>query len=80
MSNRSTQKEFRDYLAQLRKFLVYLPSSTPDIVMMGDFNLPHADWITGQCRSGATTDEKEMVSALYSLAFDHFLRKHSNIR
>ena len=73
VNHRSTQKQFRDYLAQLRKFLVSLPSPTPDIVMMGDFNLPHADWITGQCRSGATTDEKEMVSALYNLAIDHFL-------
>ena len=73
VSHRSTHKQFRDYLAQLRKFLVSLPSPTPDIIMMGDFNLPHADWITGQCRSGATTDEKEMVSALYNLAIDHFL-------
>ena len=73
MSNRSTIKQFSDYLSQLKKFLVSLPSPTPDIFMMGDFNLPHANWTTGKCRSGATTDEQDMVTALYNLAIEHFL-------
>ena len=41
--------------------------------MMGDFNLPHADWISGQCSTGASTDEQEMVKALYELSLDFFL-------
>ena len=34
--------------------------------MMGDNNLPHANWTTGQCSTGATTDVQEMVPALYN--------------
>ena len=41
--------------------------------MMGDYNLPHADWISGQCTSGASTDEQDMVRALYELSLDYFL-------
>ena len=69
--HRSTVKEFRAFLAQLKEFLVSLPSPTPDIVMMGDFNLPNGNWTTGQCSPGATTDEQEMVTALYNLASEH---------
>ena len=41
--------------------------------MMGDFNLPHANWITGECTAGASTDEQEMVRMLYNLSLDYFL-------
>ena len=41
--------------------------------MKGDYNLPHADWITGECKAGATSDEQEMVRALYDLTLEHFL-------
>ena len=71
--HRSTYKEFSAYLKELKKFLSSLPSPTPDIVMMGDYNLPHADWISGQCTSGASTDEQDMVRALYELSLDYFL-------
>ena len=71
--HRSTIKQFKNYLTKLKKFLKSLPSPTPDIIMMGDFNLPHADWISGQCTSGASTDEQEMVRALYELTLEHFL-------
>jgi len=71
--HRSTYKEFSAYLKELKKFLSSLPSPSPDIVMMGDYNLPHADWISGQCSSGASTNEQEMVRALYELSLDYFL-------
>ena len=41
--------------------------------MMGDYNLPHANWSTGKCSTGATTDEQEMVTELHNLANEHFL-------
>ena len=71
--HRSTAKEFKCYLVQLKKFLKSLPSPSPDIIMKGDYNLPHADWITGECKAGATSDEQEMVRALYDLTLEHFL-------
>ena len=70
---RSTNKEFSVYVKKLRIFLESLPSPTPTIVMMGDLNMPHANWTTGQCTPGASTDEQEMVSGLYGLTLDHFL-------
>ena len=45
--HRSTNREFLVYLKELKKILSSLPSPTPDIIMMGNFNLPHADWIIG---------------------------------
>ena len=71
--HRSTMKEFKSYLTELKKFFKSLPSPTPDIIMMGDFNFPHADWVSGQCRSGASIDEQQMVAALYELTIEHFL-------
>ena len=71
--HRSTSKEFKCYLVQLKKFLKSLPTPTPDIIMKGDYNLPRADWITGECKPGASADEQEMVKALYELALEHFL-------
>ena len=71
--HRSTNKELDAYLNQLRRFLSSLPSPTPNIIMMGDYNLPHANWTTGQCSAGASTDEQEMVTALFNLANENFL-------
>ena len=76
--HRSTAKEFKCYLVQLRKFLKSLPSPTPDILMKGDYNLPHADWVTGECKAGASSDEQEMVKALYELALEHFLTQQND--
>ena len=70
---RSTHTQFKSYLTALKKFLKSLPSPTPDIILMGDFNLPHGDWISGECKSGATSDEQEMVKSLYELTLEHFL-------
>ena len=53
IQHRSNSKEFKAYLDELKKLLVSLPTPTPDILLMGDFNLPHADWLTGECSSGA---------------------------
>ena len=75
--HRSTAKEFKCYLVQLKKFLKSLSSPTPDIIMKGDYNLPHADWVTGECKAGATSDEQEMVRALYELALEHFLTQQN---
>ena len=72
-SHRSTYKEFLAFLSELRKFLSDLSSPTPDILLLGDFNLPHADWITGECSPGASTDEQNMVRKLYELTIEHFL-------
>ena len=73
IQHRSTSKEFKAYLDELKKLLVSLPTPTPDILLMGDFNLPHADWLTGECSSGADKEEQMMVKCLYELSLEHFL-------
>ena len=70
---RSTSKEFSPYLTALKKLLTELQSPTPDIVLMGDYNLPHANWMNGECLPGATSDEQTMVKNLYELTLEHFL-------
>ena len=73
MQHRSSNKEFNLYLNELKKLLISLPSPTPDILLLGDFNLPHADWLTGECHAGAGRDEQKMVKDLYELSIEHFL-------
>ena len=71
--HRSRNIDFVAYLAELNRMLRSLPSPTPDIVMVGDYNLPHADWMTGDCLPGASKDEQEMVKNLFNLTMDHLL-------
>ena len=46
---------------------------TPDIIMGGDFNLPHASWPEGTPTNGATIDEREMLNFLNELCNDLFM-------
>ena len=71
--HRSTNAEFTQALEVIKKALAGLPSPSPDIVLCGDFNLPHIQWTTGTLRSGATTDEQNMVKTLRDLTEEHFL-------
>ena len=74
--NRSTSKEFSAFLEELQKAIRSLPTPTPDIVLAGDFNFPHADWITGECSPGAGKEEQKMVKNLYDVTFEHFMTQH----
>ena len=72
-NHRSTSQHFASFLSELREHLASLPTPTPDIMVQGDFNLPHANWETGECVSGASKDEKKMVRAFYELSLENFL-------
>ena len=72
-NHRSTSKEFGHFLGELDEFLASQSPPAPDIVVMGDFNLPHGDWSGGESTQGATGDEGDMVRALNELTFSHFL-------
>ena len=71
--NRSGSKEFKNFLNELNSVLNNLPSPTPDVVVCGDFNLPHACWTSGTCRPGATKEEQIMFQDLFGLANEQFL-------
>ena len=70
---RSTSREFGHFLEELDENLVSQSPPAPDIVIMGDFNLPHGDWSGGESAQGATGDEGDMVRALNELTSSHFL-------
>ena len=71
--HRSTNAEFTQALGVIKKALAGLPSPSPDIVLCGDFNLPHIQWATETLRPGATTDQQNMVKTLRDLTEEHFL-------
>ena len=69
----SDESEFSALLSKLRPFLASLTAPTPDILILGDLNFPNADWDVGEAKPPASTEEQNMVSALFSLACDNFL-------
>ena len=56
-NHRSTCQHFSAFLAKLNEHLDSLPTPTPDIIVQGDLNLPHANWETGECGPAAGTSK-----------------------
>lgn len=76
--HRSTSREFCPFLEELDEFLTSQPAPTPDIVVMGDFNLPHGPWSNRRSTQGASGDEGIMVGALMEFSTNHFLVQQVN--
>ena len=76
--HRSTNREFGHFLGELDEFLASLPPPAMDIVVMGDFNLPHGNWSCDGSVRGATGDEGEMVRSLNDFTSNHFLVQQIN--
>ena len=72
-NHRSTCAEFKQLTQALSNYLMELPSPTPDLIICGDLNLPHADWENGKCQPGATKDEQQMVQELHTLTMENFM-------
>lgn len=62
--HQSKNLEFKDALDKLSQCLIDLGTPTPDIIMGGDFNLPHTQWPHCSSRSGCPRAEKEMIETL----------------
>ena len=75
-NHRSTSREFRQALDAIRESLSALPTPIPEIVLAGDFNLPHMKWPEGSMLHGASRDEQTMITELQELMEDHFLFQH----
>ena len=65
--------KFSPLIRKLRSYLQGLPTPAPDILLMGDVNLPHADWESGESRPSANPAEKTMTQDLFGLANEFFL-------
>jgi len=76
--NRSTAMEFNAALNKLNTYLNDLPTPTPNIIIGGDFNLPHTLWSSNRMGSGAPKDEKDIFCSLTKFLDEHFLHQHIN--
>ena len=74
--HRSTSREFKAALEEIRKTLNGLDSPTPDIVFCGDFNLPNVKWPEATATVKTTKEVKVMLEDLEELAAEHFLLQY----
>ena len=72
-TNRSTSREFRCFIRELKACLEDLPSPVPNTIVFGDFNLPHATWDPPSWSAGTPADERRMIEDLRELSLDNFL-------
>ena len=72
-NNRSTEKEFQAALKKIGSSLANLPTPSPNIIICGDFNIPHVSWPIGSPTTGSSTMEKEMLKGISELSNEHFL-------
>ena len=72
-AHRSTSGEFKSFLKKLDEHIKNLPTPTPNIVIQGDFNLPHAIWESDETAPNCPGDEKKMIRDLQDVAMNHFL-------
>ena len=71
--HRSTSVQLAPFLDELDQVLSQLPKPTPNIILTGDFNMPHASWPAGSPTSGASLDEKKMLELISNFCTRHFL-------
>ena len=74
--HRSTAKEFNEAIKKLEKHINDIQTRSPNIILTGDFNLPHAIWPDGTTRQGASTDEQNMVNKLNEIAEEFLLTQY----
>ena len=70
--NPSTPNDFIIPLNRAKTILSTL-QPMPDIIVGGDFNLPHASWPEGLPKSGATVSERQMLNALNEFSNELYL-------
>ena len=75
-NNRSTEKEFLAAIKRLYSSLSGLPNPAPNVLLCGDFNIPHASWPDGSPSTGSSSMEKEILECVSDLSNNHFLTQH----
>ena len=72
-NQKSDSTQFKKFLKELNSTLKELSDPLPDVLLCGDFNLPHANWSTGGHDEPVSADIQTMISDLYSVISEHFL-------
>lgn len=80
-NNRSTSENYSQAINELHQVLNISPS--PDIFIMGDFNLPHTNWPDCTPNQNSSRGEKEMITItnnlLLELSLTQIIRKPTHI-
>ena len=74
-SNRSTSMQLNRALSSFHN-LVDTFDPVPNIIMLGDFNLPHIQWPFCTATKGASRDEKQMIETLNDFMDNLFLTQY----
>ena len=73
--HRSTSVHFKPVLDEISNFLSSLDGLLPNIILGGDFNLPHGDWSGGLSSRRVVGDERKMVDSLLQLSINFGLKQ-----
>ena len=60
-------------MVKLDETLSKASSSSPNVILCGDFNLPHLSWPDGNITTEASGEEKEMINALKDFMNEFYL-------
>ena len=74
--HRSTNREFKAALEEVKKALENLPTPSPDILLCGDFNLPHISWPDATPTKKATKEIKLMLEDLEEVLTEHYMLQY----
>ena len=69
----SNSIHFSDALDKLQNILIENCNKSTNIIVCGDFNLPHASWPEGNAASGSNSDEQTMISNLQEFSQNFFM-------
>lgn len=69
-NNRSTASQYKRAMNAFKETIIALAHPTPEILLGGDFNLPHINWPECSPTKKATKDEKDMIQLTYELGFE----------
>ena len=81
--HRSTSVQLTHALSKLHKVMAECCNNATEIIVCGDFNLPHASWPDEKPSKSTSPDERNVLSALNELCQEFFLTQlitESNIR
>ena len=73
--NRSTGSEFKLALDRLNKVMSEIGDPQPNMIICGDFNIPHVSWSEMALRPGALSHEKTIFKLLSEFVEEHFLKQ-----
>ena len=74
--HRSTHKEFKTALGEIKKCLENLQSPSPDVIMGGDFNMPNVNWPDATPTKKTTKEVRLMLEDLDELTAEQFLLQY----